>query len=185
MKFLARDGRGILEKESPDGTLEGYFDRPYPKKVLFLRYRMDPTEGMEAALQSPAATLEWLTVKNDDEVQQHLQDIDVLDPKDHQYHEFAIALASPSDLVRLKSCIAEREMTSVNNVQDLLTLRNFRIGRKIVVPELGGEADRMYLVDRTAAEYFFKSDYYYYALRQKLEQAYRTVQEAVAKEPGL
>ncbi len=54
MQFLARGGRGILEKDSPAGSLEGYFGRPFPKKVLFLRYRMDPTEGMEAALQSPA-----------------------------------------------------------------------------------------------------------------------------------
>ncbi len=184
VQFLARNGRGILEKESPDGTLQGYFDRPYPKKALFLRYRVDPDEGMEAALQSPAATLEWLTVNSNDEVQQHLQDIDQLSP-DHKYHEFAIALDSPSDLVRLKSCIAERELTSVNNVQDLLTLRNFRIGRKIVVPELSGEADRMFLVDRTSAEYFFKSDYYYYALRQQLEQAYKTVNDAVSEGSGL
>ena len=182
VQFLVRGGKGILEKESPDGTMQGYFGRPYPKKVLFLRYRVDPDEGMEAALQSPAATLEWLTVNSNDEVQQHLQDIDRLSP-DHKYHEFAIALDAESDLVRLKSCIAERELTSVNNVQDLLTLRNFRIGRKIVVPELSGEADRMFLVDRTSAEYFFKSDYYYYALRQQLEQAYKTVNEAT--ESGL
>jgi Flp pilus assembly secretin CpaC len=185
VQFLSRGGKGILEKASPDGTLEGYFSRPYPKKVLFLRYRLDPDEGMEAALQSPAATLEWLTVESREDVQQHLQDIDVLDPSDHQYHEFAIALDTDSDMVRMKTCIAERELTSVNNVQDLLTLTNFRIGRKIVMPELSGEADRMFLVDRTAAEYFFKSDYYYYALRQELEQAYKTVNDEVSKEPGL
>jgi Flp pilus assembly secretin CpaC len=184
VEFLSRNGKGILEKASPDGTLAGYFKRPYPKKVLFIRYTSNPDGGMESALQSPAASLEWLTVNNNQEVQQHLQDIDVLSP-DHQYHEFAIALDSASDLVRLKSCMAERELTSVNNVQDLLTLRNFRIGRKIVVPELAGEASRMFLIDRTAAEYFFKSDYYYYALRQQLEQAYKTINDAVSQEPGL
>ena len=87
--------------------------------------------------------------------------------------------------MRLKAAIAMREIAAVNNIEDLLTLKNFRAGRVIVVPELTGQKGRMFLADRTAAEYFFKSDYYYYALRQKLEQAYDTINRALAGEGGL
>ena len=145
---------------------------------------MDPQKGLEAALQSPTATLEWLTVKDAKEVQQHLLDIDVLSP-DHEYHEFAVALDTDKDLVRLKTAIAMREIAAVNNVEDLLTLKNFRAGRTIILPDLSGQKVRMFLADRTVAEYFFKSDNYYYALRQKLEQAYDTINRALAGDGGL
>jgi len=184
VEFLANGGRGILEQASPDGTVEGYFARPYPKKVLFLRYEMDPSGGLQAAMQAPAAKLEWVTVNSRDEVQQHLLDIDVLSP-DYRYHEFAIALDTTKDLERLKACIALREIASVNNIEELLTLRNFQVGRKIVIPELDGGEERIFLADRTVAEFFYKSDYYYYALRQMLEQGYDIINEAIASEEGL
>jgi hypothetical protein len=182
--FLAHKGKGILEKASPDGTVDGYFNRPYPKKVLFLVYKSNPQMGLEDALQSPTAALQWLTCKDRAEVDQHRVDLEQMGV-DHQGREYAVALADPSDLIRLKSCIAEREMISVNNAQDLLMLKNFHIGRKIIVPELSGEPNRMYLIDRTVAEYFFKSDYYYYVLRQDLQQAYNTINKDIASEGGL
>ncbi len=179
--FLARGGGGVLEENSPDGTVAGYFARPYPKEVLFLRYRLDPEGGLKAALQSPTAKLEWLRVADRDAVEQHLLEINQVG-SDLRYEEFALVLDTESDLERLKTAIAMREIAKVNNIEELLLLRNFRVGRKIVIPELDGPDERIYLADRTVAEFFFKSDYYYYALRDALERAYDIISEAIASE---
>ncbi len=184
VNFLARKGRGILLGASPDGTLKGYLNRPYPKKVLFLRFDADAGERLESAVKGPVARVEWREVDNEDEVQQHLLEINSLS-EDYEYDEFALPINEESDFVRLKSCIALREIATVNNFGDLLRLENFRVGRKFVIPEFGQLEERMYLVDQTVAEFFYKSDYYYHALKQRLEEGYRIIEEAMAAEGTL
>ncbi len=184
VEFFSRGGRGILAEASPDGTLEGYFERPYPKKVLFLRFDADAGERLDSTLEAPVGHCEWIEVENEDEVQERLLEINALG-EDYEYAEFAFAINEASDLVRLKSCIALREMATVNNFADLLRLENFRVGRKFVIPEFGRLEERMYLVDHTVAEFFYKSDYYYHALKQRLEQGYRIIEEAMTTEGTL
>jgi len=102
-----------------------------------------------------------------------------------RYDRFALVINTEGDLVRLKSSIALREIAKVNNFERLLRLSNFRVGRKLVIPELGGQDERMFLVDHAVAEFFYKSDYYYHALKEKLEQSYIVVEQAMAQEEGL
>ncbi len=176
VKFLKR----LLEQSSPDGTIAGYFDRPYPKEVLFFRYQLPMGDGMKEVLCSPVAHLERRLVQNQDEVQEVLQEINRL-YDDYTYHEFAFVLDTDADLVRLKAAVALREVAKVNNFEDLLVLRSFRVGRRIAMPQME-ETERIFLVDHEVAEYFFKSDYYYAALKATLEQGYKIVEQALATE---
>jgi len=170
----------LLEKSSPDGTVAGYFARPYPKEVLLFRYNLPMGDGMKEVLCSPVAHLERKTVQSRDEVEDVLLEINRLHD-DYTYHEFAFVLDSEKDLVRLKAAVALREIAKVNNFEDLLVLRNFRVGRKVVMPEVE-KNERVFLVDHEVAECFFKSEYYYPALKAKLEQGYRIVEQALAAE---
>ncbi len=179
-----------LEKKllqySPDGTLESYFEREYPKEVLFFRYKV-PTEGrLEEALASPVAEVEVRMVQDRDEVEEALLDINRLHD-DYAYHEFAFVLDAEDvegekDLTRLKRALVLHEIAKVNNFEDLLLLRNFRVGRRMVIPDFKERSQRKFLIGQRVAEFFFKSDYYYEALAAKLEQAYRIIEETLAME---
>jgi Flp pilus assembly secretin CpaC len=179
--LVSEEGGGILQQASPDGTLPGYFGRPYPKEVPFLRFGLDPEGGLDAALLSRAADLEWHTVQDRDEVERLLLDCAHLGV-DHRFDEFAVALDTPKDLVRLRTAVALREVAKVNNFEDLMALRDFHVGRKFVIPELGSQRERMFLIDHAVAGFFFKSDYYYEALKDRLESSYRVLEEALARE---
>ena len=180
--FLAREGRGALNGATPHGTLAAYFAQDYPKKILILRFPQDPEGGLQAALHSPVAELEWLTVADEDEedlIEQRLLAINRLGV-DYLHHEFAVALRTSDDLTRLKRAIAVREVAQVNDFGGVLSLRNFTVGRRIVVPEM--RPGRIYLVDHQVAEIFYKSDYYYAALEDKLEMGYALLQKALRQE---
>ncbi len=183
VRFLARGGRGVLEQASPDGTLQGYFNRPYPKDVLVLKFRHEPTGGLEEALRAPVAEAEWLTLQDEDDhaVEQRLHELNQVS---EQYlpDSFALAIDDRDSLARLKNSIALREIAAVNNFERLLTLQRFRVGRRIVVPEFGAEEERMFLVDHQVAENFYKSDYYYAALKQRLEMAYEIINRTIPEE---
>lgn len=177
VKFFKR----VLESASPNGKLEGYFERSYPKDVLFLCYSGDPTGGLDAALKAPVARMEWVNVASEDDLERELLERNKLG-EDLRYERFALAINEESDLVRLKSTIALREIAKVNNFENLLRLSNFRVGRKIVIPQLGSQDERMFLVDHTVAEFFYKSDYYYHALERELEQSYAIIEQVMGEE---
>ncbi len=178
-------GTGILQEASPDGTVEGYFDegRPYPRDVMLLHFKLDPEGGLRAALDSPVVEIEWVTVTDpkDDAVEKRLLEINRLGD-DYRHHDLALALGDKKDLVRLKACIVLREVAKVNNFEALLALRNFRVGRRFVIPELDSTDERIFLIDHCVAEFFFKSDYYYSALRDRLEKGFEMLEQALARE---
>ncbi|MCD6415646.1 MAG: type II and III secretion system protein [Planctomycetes bacterium] len=180
--FLVHKGKGVLEKASPDGTLQGYFDRPYPKDILILRFDKPEAQSPVAALQTPVAEMEWVTLQNKDDraVQERLLEINRFHD-DYSYHQFGLAIQDEADLVRLKSAVILREIAKVNDFETQMTLSNFRVGRRIIIPELGAASDRMFLVDHSVAELFYKSDYYYPALEQKLDAASRIVEGALSE----
>lgn len=187
VEWLANDdGDGILQTASPNGTVAGYFRGGYPRQVLVLRFRADPECGLDAALLSRVAQVEWLTVEGpgdkeaEEQIAEHLLAINVLGV-DRRYDEYAVALNTPDDLTRLKAAVALREVAKVNDVGELTALRNFRVGRKFVIPELGSK-ERMFLVDRAAAGFFFMSDFYYETLKSRLEQSYEMLEQAIARE---
>jgi len=162
-------------------VLAAYFERPAPKKVLFLHFRLPVRAGLGQALQDPVATVEWKEVRDKDEIEDHLFAMNSVG-KDARFEEYALVINTRKDLDRLKAAIALREVTRVNNFEDVLHLRNFQVGRKIVMPELTGKDERMFLIDEQAAEFFFKSDYYYDALKARMERSYQILDEALASE---
>lgn len=179
--WLARD---ILLPASPDGTLEGYFNRPYPKEVPILRFQIPAPDDLEAALDAPVCRIEWIEAHSRTDVEERLLEINHL-RDDYRYEEFAFALDSASDMRRMKIALAVREMILINDWADMLRLRDFRVGRRLMVPEFDGPHERVMLVDHDVAEIFYKSNWYYHALRKRLELGHRLLDEALDGERGL
>jgi Flp pilus assembly secretin CpaC len=177
VKFL----QDKIKEVSPDGTVDSFLAQTYPKKVLLFRYSASAEAGLQAALSSPVARVERREAAGRDEVEDILLGINRLG-EDYRYHEFAFVVDTAKDLVRLKTAVSVRETADVNNFEELLTLRNFRVGRRFVIPEFDRSLERMFLVDQTVAEVFFKSDYYYPALKARLEGGYKVLDEALRKE---
>jgi Flp pilus assembly secretin CpaC len=174
----------ILKPASPDGTLEGYYRREFPKEVLFLRFQLPVEGGLDAALRAPACTLEWVEAEDEEELEQHLLEINQLD-EDYRYHEFACVLNEQGDMERLKTAVVLREIAKVNDFSELLRLSNFRVGRRLIIPEFDGPTERVLLIDHNVAEFFYKTDYYYHALRDRLEHGYEVIEEAITGEGRL
>jgi hypothetical protein len=178
-------GRGLLQEASPDGTVKGFFARPYPRDALLLRFDLDPDGGPDAALRSQVAHVEFLRVQRPGDVslRQRLLEVNSLGD-DYRHDQFALAIDSESDLVRLQAAVALREIANVNDFGPSVRLSDFQVGRRIVIPEFVGARDRMFLVDHRVAEIFFKSDYYYESLKERLERGHAIVREALAAEEG-
>jgi hypothetical protein len=166
-----------LMAKAPGEMLESYFQREYPKRVLFLRYALDPDADLSQALDAPVANVEWYLADSRDDVEQRLLELNELGPNG-TYREYALVVDEPDDLERLKAAVALRETVKVNGSRRVLRLENFRVGRKLVVPQMqSARGKRMFLADRDVAEYFYKSDFYYSALQRTLEQGYNRLQE--------
>jgi Flp pilus assembly secretin CpaC len=170
-----------LAEQLPDKTPRFHRGPPYPKEVLVFRYSLDPEAGVRAALKAPVAQVEWKQVTSRREVEELVLSANRL-RDDYRYHEFAFVVDTDNDLARLQAAIALREVALVNNFEELLVLRDFRVGRRIAVPELDEVGERKFLIDQRVAEFFFKSDYYYPALEAKLEKGFEILQETLARE---
>jgi hypothetical protein len=68
-------------------------------------------------------------------------------------------------------------MLKVNNLERLLNLKNFQVGRRIVVPQIDPGDDRVMLMDYSVADLFYQSDFYYEVFQNK----FRTYYEAIRR----
>ena len=171
-----------LKEPGADGkTPRFHFGPPYPKEVLVFRYRSDPQAGVGEAFRAPVADVEWTEVAGREDVDRLMVSGNRLQA-DYRYDEATFVIDTDKDLARLQVAIVLREVVNVNNAEEVLALRDFQVGRRIALPEIDNTGHRKFLVDHQVAEYFFKSDYYYAALKEKLEAGYTILDEALRRE---
>jgi hypothetical protein len=127
------------------------------------------------------ADVEWTEVAGREDVDRLMVSGNRLQA-DYRYDEATFTIDTDKDLARLQVAIVLREVVNVNNAEEVLALRDFQVGRRIALPEIDNTGHRKFLVDHQVAEYFFKSDYYYAALKEKLEAGYTILDEALRRE---
>jgi Flp pilus assembly secretin CpaC len=186
VKFLTDqpDRPGLLHDVDGNSGDEAYFDLRFPRKIPLLKFNVATDAGLSGAVQTPVADVEWVEVNGEAEMQaldEVIIDANLLD-EGYRHREFVIPIRGPEDLMRLRRAVALRETIMVNNFEESLELRFFRVGRRIVIPTLCCEDRRVFLVDHHVAELFFKSDYYYAAMKDALENGYAIIQAALAEE---
>ncbi len=149
-----------------------FVEQPYPRNALLLRYDLHPGE-IEKITKTPAAEVEIREVKSPEEAEQLWQKENRM--KGYRRPRTTLVIDDRDDLVRLKTAIIIREIISVNDA--LLQLDQFRVGRKIVIPQLEEDSDRIFLIDQNVSEYSYQSEFYYAVLKNMLRRYHEGIQE--------
>lgn len=159
--------------------LRDHLDADYPKEVLILRYEKSEDVPERGPVSAPLARAEVLRVGSREEAEQMVHEYSRLEDF-HRTHA-AILIAEQDDLERLRAAVALREMLKVNNLERLLNLRNFQVGRRIVVPQIDPAGDRVMLMDYTVADLFYQSDFYYEIFQGKFRTYYEAIRQFLAE----
>ena len=86
-------------------------------------------------------------------------------------------IQSEGDLVRLRRALAMKRIITLNGGDEQLSLKNFRVGRVLMVPDF--KPEHVHVVDADVARLFFHSEDYYGATIQKLEDSMRALDQAL------
>ena len=85
---------------------------------------------------------------------------------DGTFESVAIVLQTPSDLERLKTCLALKKLLEINSLPPALHVKDFPVGMQILYPNMETEENRKQVIDAKVAELFYVSDYYYQVFQQ-------------------
>ena len=155
-------------------------DRPYPKDVLLLRYKLRRNEGVKELLTEQVADWEWVPVESREEAETLLYECSRTQGLVRD--RAAVLLADRKDLVRLQTAVAIRETVKVNSAEAVLNLQNFQVGRRVVMPELDPSGERIFLIEYDVADYFFQSDFYYETFQDIFRNSYEGIRDVLERE---
>ncbi|GAH76023.1 unnamed protein product, partial [marine sediment metagenome] len=150
-------------------------DLPYPKDVLILRYSLRRDEGISALLAEQVAEWEIRRVTDRSEAEEIIRLYGQV--KGYGRTKAAVLLADRKDLVRLQAAVAVRETVAVNDAATILTLRQFHVGRRIMIPKMDPLHERVFLVDYEVADNFFLSEFYYEVFQDTFRNHYEGIRE--------
>ena len=157
---------------------KAYFKRDeYPRDVLVLHYRIERDSQLRNIITAPVAKVEIITLQNKDDAEQKMIECNSLEG--YLRDKTSFILDGERDLDRLKVAIVVREIVNVNSA--ILQVSKFQVGRRIAIPEVLREDDRIFLVDHTVSQYFYLSDFYYAAFRNTLETYFDGILEVLSR----
>jgi len=171
--------RDTLEKLAGRKSVRDYLEKDYPKNVLVLRYELHPDVVADRTSLVPVASVETPLAQSRADADKLVQEYSKLEGYGRTHA--AILIADQKDLDRLQAAVAMREVIEVNDLAAILSLKNFQVGRRIVVPEIDPTGQRVFLIDHTVADLFFQSDYYYAAFQDEFLAYYKGIREILDK----
>ena len=80
---------------------------------------------------------------------------------------YTVLIQDESDVIRLRRAQALKKIIVLNGGTDQMRLRNFSVGKILLMPEL--RKDQTHLVDAESARFFFHTEHYYAATLQEVE----------------
>jgi len=90
-------------------------------------------------------------------------------PDGQQRH--TILIQNESDMLRLRRALALKRIAVLNGGEDEMRLRNFSIGKVLLMPQL--KKDQIHVLDADTAKYFFHTEHYYAAALAEIEEQLR------------
>ena len=161
---------------------EPFFDTGYPKKVLILRYDLEAGTEVGEITETPVASMEVKEVQSRDEVEALWEKENKIPADKYHPDDAVLVLDNRDDIIRLKTAILVREIINVNEA--ILSVKNFHVGRKIVIPQLKKADERIFLIDHNVARYHYMTEFYYSAFRNKLKRYYEGIREMFRQHGG-
>jgi general secretion pathway protein D len=149
-------------------------------KALALTFtKQQDNDEVKDALMEPVPEMQVLDCPDRDAWEEALWRLN--QPTDAGQERFTLLLRDPGDIVRLKRAIALRHAVDLNTQTRELALRNFTVGRVLLMPAVS--AEKVYLIDGDVARCFFYTEHYYRAVARELDTDTRALDEALRR-PG-
>ena len=167
--YLA-EAAGLEPPRDPDARsrfyqrhdVEDLFDR-LDGRALALTYTLRSAASVQSILSQPVPAVSIIEVEADDWGEQLWQ---LNQPDDDGHERCTILLREPADLTRLKRALLLKQTVQLNASRQTVSLRNFSIGRLLLMPSVAEE--KVHLIDADTARYFFLTEHYYPAFRDVL-----------------
>ncbi len=102
---------------------------------------------------------------------------DLNQPATDGRQRYTILLHDESDLTRLRRALALKHIVTLNGGGQRLRLRDFSVGKVLLIPELKG--DQIHVMDMDVARFFFHTEHYYAATIQEIQTRLHELDEAL------
>jgi len=102
-------------------------------------------------------------------------------PEEDGRQRYTILINDESDLVRLRRALALKRIVTLNGGDEQLLLRNFSVGKVLLMPDL--KRGQVHVIDADVARFFFHTEHYYAATIREIEDRL-TELDAVLRGPA-
>lgn len=103
-------------------------------------------------------------------------------PTAEGYARCTILLRTEKDFERLQRAIMLKKIIALNGGQPHVTLRNFKVGKLLIMPEI--KEGQAHVIDADVARYFFQTEHYYAATLAQLKRCIRRL-DAALRQPEI
>jgi general secretion pathway protein D len=95
---------------------------------------------------------------------------------------YTVLIQDESDVLRLRRAQALKKIITLNGGTSQMRLRNFSVGKVLLMPEL--RTDQTHLIDADSARFFFHTEHYYAATLQEVEDQLNLL-DALLRRPDI
>jgi hypothetical protein len=149
------------------GVSPGAFFRNMPGKALAVTYSYD-RESMDPDRLASEPIPELSIVDCPDRGAWGEMLWELNQPTADGRDRYTILINDESDLERLRRALALKRIVMLNGGNEQLMLRNFSVGKVLLMPEL--KPDQVHVIDADVARYFFHTEHYYAATVRQIEK---------------
>lgn len=128
-------------------------------------------------MQQPVPTIKLVNCPNQQTWSKLLWKLNQPDAQGRQ--RYTILIHNKYDLTRLRRALLVKQVVKLNSAKQDLTLKNYTVGRLLLLPSL--DEKKVRLIDSDVAKYFFLDEQYYPALQAKLGRAIHDLDQALRK----
>ncbi|MBN1508302.1 MAG: hypothetical protein JW955_15750 [Sedimentisphaerales bacterium] len=166
----------FLEERLKDKTTGGVTD--FGRQALAITYRRDRASLAENRLGTePIPEIRLLDCPDRQAWGRLLWELNQPAPDGHERH--TILIQNNQDILRLRSALVIKRIAVLNGGIDELRLRNFSVGRVLLMPELKG--GQIHVVDADTAMFFFHTEHYYAATLAEIEKQLKELDQALRR----
>ncbi|NLH42119.1 MAG: hypothetical protein GX448_09785 [Planctomycetes bacterium] len=166
----------FLEELLRDHTENGVTD--FGDKTLAITYRFDRASLAEGRLGTePIPEIQLLDCPDRKVWSKLLWELNQPLPDGQRRH--TILIQNDSDIVRLLRALTVKKVASLNGGMDEMRLRNFSVGKTLLMPEL--KKGQIHVVDADTAMFFFHTEHYYAATLAEIESRLKELDQTLRR----
>ncbi len=155
------------------GNLKDFGD-----KALAIEYEYD-RDSLEAGQlgTEPIPHIRLIDCPDRDVWKEKLWELNQPTPEGEKRH--TILIQNEDDVIRLRRALALKRISVLNGGTDYMRLRNFSVGKVLLMPEL--KAGQVHVIDADTACFFFHTELYYAATLAEIEKQLKELDEMLRR----